>query len=79
MAFCPKCGTQNNEGACFCVRCGAVIALPPQDGRRTWGISKYFPWMILIFVALLLGLLLGALGMRWLMNRQEIPAGSLLY
>ena len=75
MAFCPKCGTQNNEGSCFCVRCGAVIALPPQDGRRTWGISKYFPWMILIFVALLLGLLLGALGMRWLMNRQEIPAG----
>ena len=28
--FCPKCATQNSEGASFCRSCGANISLVPQ-------------------------------------------------
>ncbi|MBA7507134.1 hypothetical protein ES706_05850 [subsurface metagenome] len=32
--FCPKCGTENPEGAKFCSKCGAELA-PPAGGSET--------------------------------------------
>jgi hypothetical protein len=32
MVYCSECGTQNEEGTEFCVKCGA--ALYPERGRR---------------------------------------------
>ena len=32
--FCPKCGTENPEGAKFCVKCGAALT-PPAGGAET--------------------------------------------
>lgn len=33
--FCTKCGTQNDDNASNCVRCGNVLQHPRQFGRRT--------------------------------------------
>jgi len=34
MAYCPKCGTQNEEEAVFCKNCGAPLRATPDDYRR---------------------------------------------
>lgn len=31
--YCPKCGTQINEGAAFCPQCGTPISTPSQSQR----------------------------------------------
>ena len=31
--YCPKCGTQINEGAAFCPQCGTPLSTPSQSQR----------------------------------------------
>jgi TM2 domain-containing membrane protein YozV len=61
MAFCQRCGAQLNEGANFCIRCGApvpglaAVATPPA-ATQTAEASKS------LSTTLLLALLLGIMG-----------------
>lgn len=34
MAYCPKCGTKNEDDAVFCKNCGASMRGSPEDYRR---------------------------------------------
>jgi hypothetical protein len=31
--YCNKCGTQNPEGASFCIKCGNILSLKPEIER----------------------------------------------
>ncbi|UCE74669.1 MAG: zinc-ribbon domain-containing protein [Methanomassiliicoccales archaeon] len=34
MAYCQKCGKQNEDGAQFCNKCGATLMGPPRDYKK---------------------------------------------
>ena len=33
MVYCPKCGTENEDGALYCVNCGASLKEPSKEVR----------------------------------------------
>ncbi len=40
--FCPKCGTENNDGAKFCVGCGATLGSQSNGGSNgPGGVNNY--------------------------------------
>lgn len=38
MAFCPKCGTQHDEGAAFCANCGNMLGAAEQPKQEGGGL-----------------------------------------
>jgi len=36
MAYCPKCGTKNDDDATFCKQCGAVMSGTRRDYEKDW-------------------------------------------
>lgn len=62
--FCERCGKEIREGAAFCVQCGAAVSSEPAEvpkgksGKKRWVIPVVLGVIILLFVAVVGGVLL---------------------
>jgi ribosomal protein L40E len=76
--MCPNCGQPNPPTATHCKNCGASLAVAavPAPAAAPGAPGKFKPWMIIVGVVVLIGLLIGCLALSGLFAKSEQVVGT---